>query len=92
MRKKEDSTQLRRLAHRLQALYVCEMSGKGCIDPVYRQLRQEPPSEVFMDMAGLLLPMFHKIFLAQMDASPTNQTIKQLIAFEEFDAKKHTPQ
>jgi hypothetical protein len=89
MRRNEDPLQVRRLAHRLHAVYICEMTGRGCIDPIYRRLRQKPPCEVFLRMAEDLLPKFHNIFIVQMDDSPGSQRAKQLIAFEELDAKKH---
>ena len=83
--------QRRRLAHRLHAVYIAEMSGKGQVDPLFRQLREKEPLKVFEDLSELILPIFHDIFIAQMDDSPGNRVVKEMEALREFNPKDKKP-
>lgn len=61
--------QRERLARRLWAIYVAEMTGLGSIDGVIRKhkLNAQRVPDFFLIMADDVLTKFHAIFLEQMD-------------------------
>lgn len=83
-----DKIQRERLARRLKAVYICEMTGNASVDKIFRELKKYQTDGAWLQLADLVLPIFHDIFLAQTAGSPRPPNTAKLIEFESLDPKK----
>jgi len=79
-----DREQRERLARRLQAVYIAEMSGKGSVDKLYRQLEKHRVDPGWLNMADQMLEVFHSLYIVQTSTDRVRRRA-QIIEFEKFD-------
>lgn len=84
-----DLTQIQRerLARRLKAVYIAEMSGKGSIDKLYRELEKHPIDQGWMNVADQLLEVFHFTYIASISKATGGHALPR-IAFDNLDIAK----